>query len=113
MKILKNLNTIFPKESCGLFTPGIRVYITNDDPNAFYNVINNIFRVENLRFKENECMNFYIFYDKQRDKYARTGGTFCFIRNIPLMDKSAVVVKHFKASQFLDISEELGKSMNR
>lgn len=113
MKILKKLNTIFPKESCYLFSPGIKVYVLNDDSNAFCDVIKNIFRVESLQFKESECINFYVFYDRNKNRYTRAGGVFCSVKNIPLIDKTADLVKRFKASQFLDISEELGKSINR
>ena len=112
MKIIKNLNHFFPTHLFKNIGSRIIVYVKNDNPEIFAQIIKTLFNASSPSFKNRKMITFYIKYDSVQKKYYRGDGSFCdnthFDQIISMKDD---YIKAFKASEFEEIAEMLAENM--
>ena len=114
MKIVKNLNHFFPTHLFKNIGSRIIVYVKNDNPEIFAQIIKTLFNASSPSFKNRKIITFSIKYDSIREKYYKYAGSFCDDANFDLIiSMKDDYIKAFKASEFEEIAQMLAEFMNK
>lgn len=114
MKIVKNLNHFFPTHLFKNIGSRIIVYVKNDNPEIFAQIIKTLFNASSPSFKNRKIITFSIKYDSIREKYYKDAGSFCDDANFDLIySNQSDFIKAFRASEFEEIVQMLAESMNK
>lgn len=112
MKIIKNLNHFFPTHILENERNRIIVYVKNDSPEVFTNIIKLIFKSYSPGFKSRKIITFPINYDSIKKRYYKEAGSFCDNIDFDLIcSYQSDFKKAFKASEFEEIAEMLAENI--
>ena len=112
MKIIKNLNHFFPTHLFKNIGSRIIVYVKNDNPEIFAQIIRTLFNASSLSFKNRKIITFSIKYDSIREKYYKDAGSFCDDANFDLIiSNQSDFIKAFRASKFEEIAQMLAENI--